>query len=200
MTKHTVVALMEDKPGVLNRVVNMFSRRAFNIESLTVGHSDQPHISRMTVVVDSTNSDVEQVVKQLYKLIDVIKVSDVTHDKTVMRDLALIKVHATRDTRAEIIQIAGILGAQIVDLAHDSVIVQIGDEEEKVDDFVRLIRPFGIKEMVRTGRVAMARGALAVTRAPEADELATATSRPRYDTKAQPGRKKVTADLTGDAG
>ena len=197
MTKHTVVALMEDKPGVLNRVVNMFSRRAFNIESLTVGHTDQPHISRMTVVVDSSNSDVEQVVKQLYKLIDVIKVSDVTDDKAVMRELALIKVHATRDTRAEIIQIAGILGAQIVDLAHDSVIVQLGDEEERVEDFVRLVRPFGIKEMVRTGRVAMARGTLNVQRAPELAELATATTRARYET---PSKKKVTADLTGDAG
>ena len=197
MTKHTVVALMEDKPGVLNRVVNMFSRRAFNIESLTVGHTDQPHISRMTVVVDGSNTDVEQVVKQLYKLIDVIKVSDVTHDKAVLRELALIKVHATRDTRAEIIQIAGILGAQIVDLAHDSVIVQLGDEEERVEDFVRLIRPFGIKEMVRTGRVAMARGSLNVQRAPELAELATPTTRARYDA---PAKKKVTADLTGDAG
>ncbi|HEV8636566.1 MAG TPA: acetolactate synthase small subunit [Chloroflexota bacterium] len=197
--KHTLVALMEDKPGVLNRVVNMFSRRAFNIESLTVGHTDQRGISRMTVVADGTNTDVEQVVKQLYKLIDVIKVSDVTHDKTVLRDLALIKVSATRDTRTEIVQIAGILGAQIVDLAHDSVIVQMADEEEKIDDFVRLVRPFGIKEMVRTGRVAMARGALNVQRAPEAEELATATARPRYDVRT-PSKKKVTADLTGDAG
>jgi acetolactate synthase-1/3 small subunit len=198
--KHTLVALMEDKPGVLNRVVNMFSRRAFNIESLTVGHTDQRGLSRMTVVVDGTNTDVEQVVKQLYKLIDVIKVSDVTHDKTVLRDLALIKVNATRETRGEIVQIAGIVGAQIVDLAYDSVIVQMADDEEKIDDFVRLIRPFGIKEVVRTGRVAMARGALNVQRAPEADELATATARPRYEVRNQPGRKKVTADLTGDAG
>ena len=198
--KHTLVALMEDKPGVLNRVVNMFSRRAFNIESLTVGHTDQRGLSRMTVVVDGTNTDVEQVVKQLYKLIDVIKVSDVTHDKTVLRDLALIKVNATRETRGEIVQIAGIVGAQIVDLAHDSVIVQMADDEEKIDDFVRLIRPFGIKEMVRTGRVAMARGALNVQRAPEADELATATARPRYDTRTAPKGKKVAVDLTGDAG
>jgi acetolactate synthase-1/3 small subunit len=197
VTKHTVVALMEDKPGVLNRVVNMFSRRAFNIESLTVGHTDQPHISRMTVVVDGANTDVEQVVKQLYKLIDVIKVSDVTTDKTVLRELALIKVHATRETRAEVIQIAGILGAQIVDLAHDSVIVQLGDDEERIDDFVRLIRPFGIKEMVRTGRVAMARGSLNVQRAPELADLATPTTRARYEA---PSKKKVTADLTGDAG
>ncbi len=195
--KHTLVALMEDKPGVLNRVVNMFSRRAFNIESLTVGHTDQRGLSRMTVVVDGTNTDVEQVVKQLYKLIDVIKVSDVTTDKTVLRELALIKVHATRETRAEVIQIAGILGAQIVDLAHDSVIVQLGDDEERIDDFVRLIRPFGIKEMVRTGRVAMARGSLNVQRAPELADLATPTTRARYE---GPTKKKVAVDLTGDAG
>src|SRR5207248_5108035 len=92
--KHTLVALLEDKPGVLNRVVNMFSRRAFNIESLTVGHTEQPHISRMTVVVDGTNTDVEQVVKQLYKLIDVLKVSDVTQDKSLLRALALVMVTA----------------------------------------------------------------------------------------------------------
>ncbi|HZQ97223.1 MAG TPA: acetolactate synthase small subunit, partial [Chloroflexota bacterium] len=157
--KHTLVALLEDKPGVLNRVVNMFSRRAFNIESLTVGHTEQPHISRMTVVVDGTNTDVEQVVKQLYKLIDVLKVSDVTQDKTVFRDLALIKVSTNRDSRAEIVQLAQIVGARVVDVAQDSVILQMTDEEEAIDAFVALIRPFGIKEMVRTGRVAMVRGA-----------------------------------------
>src|SRR4026208_1552252 len=110
--KHTLVALLEDKPGVLNRVVNMFSRRAFNIESLTVGHSDQTGISRMTVVVDGTNTDVEQVVKQLYKLIDVLKVSELTQDKTIMRDLALIKVAAKGETRGEIVQLASIVGAK----------------------------------------------------------------------------------------
>jgi acetolactate synthase-1/3 small subunit len=196
--KHTLVALMEDKPGVLNRVVNMFSRRAFNIESLTVGHTEQPHISRMTVVVDGTNTDVEQVVKQLYKLIDVLKVSDVTHDKSVMLDLVLIKVATNRDTRGEVVQLANIVGAKIVDLAQDSLILQIADEEEAIDSFVALLRPFGIKEMVRTGRVAMVRGAMGVTRAPSFEELAHPTPRPRYD--AAPQRKKVTADLTGDAG
>ncbi len=193
--KHTLVALLEDKPGVLNRVVNMFSRRAFNIESLTVGHTEQPHISRMTVVVDGTNTDVEQVVKQLYKLIDVLKVSDVTQDKTVFRDLALIKVSTNRDSRAEIVQLAQIVGAQVVDVAQDSVILQMTDEEEAIDAFVALIRPFGIKEMVRTGRVAMVRGAQGVTRAPSFEELAHPTQRPRYE-----ARKKVPVDLTGEAG
>src|SRR5438552_11003838 len=164
--KHTLVALMEDKPGVLNRVVNMFSRRAFNIESLTVGHTEQPHISRMTVVVDGSNNDVEQVVKQLYKLIDVLKVSDVTQDKSVFRDLAMIKVSTNRDSRGELIQLANLVGAKVVDVAADSLILQMSDEEEAVDAFVALIRPFGIKELCRTGRVAMVRGAVGVTRAP----------------------------------
>jgi acetolactate synthase-1/3 small subunit len=193
--KHTLVALMEDKPGVLNRVVNMFSRRAFNIESLTVGHTEQRGISRMTVVVDGTNTDVEQVVKQLYKLIDVLKVSDVTQDKSILRDLALIKVTAKGDTRGEIVQLVNIVGAKVVDIAADSLVIQIADDEDSIDSFVALLRPFGIKEMVRTGRVAMVRGAAGVTRAPSFEELAHPTSRPRYET-----RKKVTADLTGDAG
>ena len=193
--KHTLVALMEDKPGVLNRVVNMFSRRAFNIESLTVGHTEQRGISRMTVVVDGTNTDVEQVVKQLYKLIDVLKVSDVTQDKSVLRDLALIKVTAKGDTRGEIVQLVNLVGAKVVDIAADSLVVQMADAEDAIDAFVALMRPFGIKEMVRTGRVAMVRGAAGVTRAPSFEELAHPTPRPRYEV-----RKKVTADLTGDAG
>jgi acetolactate synthase-1/3 small subunit len=193
--KHTLVALVEDKPGVLMRVVNMFSRRAFNIESLTVGHSDQAGISRMTVVIDGTNTDVEQVVKQLYKLIDVLKVSDVTQDKSLFRDLAMIKVSTNRDTRGEIVQLASIVGAKIVDVADSSVIVQMTDDEEAIDAFVALVRPFGIKELVRTGRVAMVRGAQGVTRAPSAEELAHPTHRPRYEVK-----KKVPVDLTGEAG
>jgi acetolactate synthase-1/3 small subunit len=193
--KHTLVALMEDKPGVLNRVVNMFSRRAFNIESLTVGHTEQRGISRMTVVVDGTNTDVEQVVKQLYKLIDVLKVSDVTQDKSVLRDLALIKVTAKGDNRGEIVQLVNIVGAKVVDIAADSLVIQMADDEDSIDSFVALRRPFGIKEMVRTGRVAMVRGAAGVTRAPSFEELAHPTSRPRYE-----ANKKVTADLTGDAG
>ena len=194
--QHTIIALVEDKPGVLNRVVNMFSRRAFNIESLTVGHTELPHLSRLTVVVDASNTDVEQVVKQLYKLIDVVKVSDVTDDKSVFRDLALIKVSAKSGTRGEIVQLASILGAKVVDLAQDSVIVQMVDTEEAIDGFVALVRPFGIKELVRTGRVAMVRGAVGVTRAPSAEELARPTHRPRYEAP----KKKVAVDLTGEAG
>ena len=194
--KHTLVALMEDKPGVLNRVVNMFSRRAFNIDSMTVGKTETADISRMTIVVDAANNDVEQVVKQLYKIIDVLKVSDLTHDKAILRDLALIKVTVTRDTRADIVQMATIVGGKIVDLAADSIIVQMVDTEDALDDFVTLMRPFGIKEIVRTGRVAMVRGSLGVTRAPNADELVSIHVR----RDAPPPKAKVAIDLTGDAG
>lgn len=161
--RHTLVALVEDRPGVLNRIVGLFSRRAFNIESLTVGHTDLPNISRMTIVVDGTDHDVEQVVKQLYKVIDVLKVSDVTHDRTVVRELALVKVTATRDTRSEIMQVVDIYRAKIVDVASNSLVVETTGPEEKIDSLIGLLRPFGIKELVRTGRVAMVRSAAGVT-------------------------------------
>lgn len=156
--KHTLIAWVEDKPGVLNRVASLFRRRNFNIESLTVGHSETPHISRMTIGVDGDDAVVEQVIKQLYKLINVTKILDVTNEQSVIREMALIKVHATSATRGEIIQLSGVFGAKIVDLALDSVTVEITGEEDKVDALYRLLRPFGIKELVRTGRVAMLRG------------------------------------------
>ena len=161
--KHTLVALMEDKPGVLNRVVNMFSRRAFNIESLTVGHTEQRGISRMTVVVDGTNTDVEQVVKQLYKLIDVLKVSDVTQDKSVLRDLALIKVAATGDARTQVMQLVDVYRARIVDVAPESLVIETTGTEDKIDSLLEVLRPYGVIEMVRTGRVSMVRGSAPAT-------------------------------------
>jgi acetolactate synthase small subunit len=119
MTKHTLIALMEDKPGVLNRVASLFRRRNFNIESLTVGHSETPGISRMTIVVNADHAGgIEQVEKQLYKLVNVTKVSDVSHEPTVIRELALIKVHAAAPTRAEIMQLVDIFRANVVDVAH----------------------------------------------------------------------------------
>jgi len=162
--KHTVVALVENHPGVLNRTANLFRRRGFNIDSLTVGRTDQPRVSRMTIVVDGANTVVEQVVKQLYKLVDVLKVSDVSDDSVVARELALIKVSATASTRGEIMQIADIYRAKIVDVAQDSLMVEITGGEEKIESIVQLLRRFGIKEMVRTGRVAMVRGASGVTK------------------------------------
>ncbi len=160
--QHTLVALVENQPGVLQRVANLFSRRGFNIESLTVGHTDTPKTSRMTIVVNAADTKVDQVTKQLYKLINVLKVSDVTTDRTVDRELALIKVSASASTRAEIAQIVDIFRARIVDLGRDSLTVEVTGESEKLDSIVGLLRPFGLKEMVRTGRISMTRGSGAV--------------------------------------
>jgi acetolactate synthase I/III small subunit len=161
-SRRTLVVLMEDKPGVLSNVSNMFRRRNYNIESLTVGHSETLGISRMTVVVHASDTVLEQVIKQLYKLIHVTKVTDITDDDAVIRELALIRVHAISTSRAEIKQLVDIFRAQIIDVAHDSMTIEITGTEDKVDSLVEILRPFGIKELTRTGRVAMVRGGLAV--------------------------------------
>jgi acetolactate synthase-1/3 small subunit len=155
----TLIALVEDKPGVLNRVASLFRRRAFNIESLTVGHTEQPGVSRMTIVVDSSRTDAQKVVQNLYKLVNVIQVIDVTEDPSVMRDLALIKVQANGGgTRAEVMQIVETFRARVVDVALKTLVVEVTGTDEKIDGLVDVLRPYGIVEMVRTGRVAMARG------------------------------------------
>ena len=156
--KHTLVALVEDKPGVLNRVASLFRRRNFNIESLTVGGTHLPEVSRMTILVDTEYTPVSLVEANLSKLINVIDVQDVTHTPTVMRDLALIKVRADAADRAEIAQLAEIFRAKIVDVGVDSVIVEVTGDEEKISGLVELLRDKGIVEMVRTGQIAMARG------------------------------------------
>ena len=156
--QHTLIALMENKPGVLNRVSTLFRRRNFNIESLTVGHSGTPGISRMTIVTQGDDPTIEQVVKQLYKLINVTKVTDVTAESTVIRELALIKVHATPNSRSEILQLVDIFRAQVVDVAVNSLTIEITGDEDKVNGLVALLRPYGIQELARTGRLAMLRG------------------------------------------
>jgi acetolactate synthase-1/3 small subunit len=156
--KHTLVALVENKPGVLVRVAGMFRRRNFNIESLTVGHTETSEFSRMTIVVDGANTDIEQVERNLGKLVNVVGLTDLTNQPAVVRDLALIKVHASSSGRAELMQLASIFNAKIVDVAYDAVIIEIAATEQKVDSLVDLCKPFGIIEMVRTGRVAMSRG------------------------------------------
>ena len=156
--KHTVIAWMEDKPGVLNRVAGLFRRRNFNIESLTVGHSEAPGISRMTFVVEGDDRQLRQVETQLDKLINVTAVQNVTDEPTVIRELALVKVNATSTNRAEILQLVDIYRAGIVDVAMDSLVIQITGPEDRVDSLISLLETFGIKEMVRTGRVAMVRG------------------------------------------
>ncbi len=158
-TKHTIVALVEDKPGVLNRVASLFRRRGFNIESIAVGHSEMPNFSRMTIVVNGTATSVEQVRKQLEKVVEAVKVSDITAEPTVTREQALIKVKTTPGTRSDIIQIVDIFRANIVDVASDSVTIEVTGDEDKVNSLLQLLRGFGIREISRTGRIAMTRGA-----------------------------------------
>ena len=161
-TKHTIVAMVEDKPGVLNRMASLFRRRGFNIEGIAVGHSELPHLSRVTIVVDGTTTSVEQVRKQLDKVVDVVKVVDITSSDMVDRELALIKVRASSVTRSEIMQIVDIFRANIVDVATDSVTVEVTGDEKKVASLYNLLRRFGIQEMARTGRIAMTRGSFSV--------------------------------------
>ena len=159
-TKHTLVALVEDRPGVLNRMASLFRRRGFNIESIAVGHSEIPNLSRMTIVVDGTTTSVEQVRKQLDKVIDVVRVSEISSSDMITRELALIKVKANSATRSEIMQIVDIFRANIVDVGADSVTVEVTGDEEKVNSLLNLLRGFGIRELARTGRLAMNRGGL----------------------------------------
>lgn len=170
-TKQTIVALVADRPGVLNRIASMFRRRNFNIESLAVGHSEQPDLSRMTFVVNTAPGSAEQVTKQLRKLIDVVKVSDITDEPMVAREMALIKVKATPATRSEIIQFVEIFRADIVDVSPDSLVIEITGDEDKIDALVRLMRPFGLKEIMRTGRVAMPRGSASAVAEDQDEEL-----------------------------
>jgi acetolactate synthase-1/3 small subunit len=158
---YTFIALVENKPGVLNRVASLFRRRNFNIESLAVGRTENPVISRMTIVVDCPNGDVDahRIEANLYKLVNVIDVQDVTHQPAVTRDLALIKVKAGPEMRAEINGLASIFRAHIVDVASDSLIVEITGTEDKIEGMIELLRPVGVIEMVRTGQVSMTRGA-----------------------------------------
>ena len=155
---HTLVALVEDKPGVLTRIASMFRRRGFNIASLAVGKSESPGLSRMTFVVEGDEDTVTQVIKQLDKLIDVMKVTDISNQEIVTRELALIKVCADTATRGEVIQIVHLFRANIVDVGAKSVMIEITGEEDKINALHDLLEPFGIIEMLRTGLVAMVRG------------------------------------------
>lgn len=168
--QHTLIALVENKPGVLNRVSSLFRRRKFNIESLNVGHTENPNISRMTIVVDNEAVEARKVEANLYKLVNVIDVQDVTHQPTVVRDLALIKVKASPEERSGVSNLASIFRAKIVDVAADSVIVEITGTEDKIEGLLELLKPLGVMEMVRTGQVAMMRGnALGVRHTPGAN-------------------------------
>ena len=161
----TFVVYVEDKPGVLNRVASLFRRRAFNIESLTVGHTDTPGVSRMTIVVGTDRDGARKVEAHLYKLVNVLRVDDVTDAPAVYRDLAMIKVQTTAETRAHIMQLVDVYRARIVDVSPESLMVEVTGAEDKIDSLLDVLRPYGVLAAVRTGRVAMARGAARTPRA-----------------------------------
>ncbi len=156
--RHTISVLVENKPGVLARVSSLFRRRGFNIESLSVGTTEREDLSRMTIVVKGDEKTLEQVTKQLNKLVEVVKVSDVSTN-SVERELCLVRVNAPPDKRGEIVELVNIFRARIVDVARDSFIVEVTGDEDKINAFVNLMRQYGIKEFARTGKVAMVRGA-----------------------------------------
>jgi len=156
--KHTISVLVENKFGVLARIATLFAARGFNIDSLAVGETENVDVSRMTIIVNGDERILDQVEKQLNKLVDVIKVSDFSSSGHVERDLALIKVKANKANRSEIIQITDIFRAKIIDVSVESITVEITGDEEKITALVSMLKPFGIKEMCRTGIIAMARG------------------------------------------
>jgi acetolactate synthase-1/3 small subunit len=156
--KHTISVLVENRPGVLARTAGLFSRRGFNIDSLAVSATEDPKTSRMTIVVEGPDQVLEQITKQLYKLMDVIKVIDHTGESVVSRELALIKVNAEPKHRAQIMQIANLFRANIVDVGDRTFIVEATGDEEKIDALELLLEEFGIQEMMRTGRIVLARG------------------------------------------
>ena len=156
--QHIITALVENKFGVLTRIAGLFSCRGFNIDSLAVGETHDPTLSRMTIVVTGDDRIIEQVNKQLNKLIDVVKVQDLTHERPVARELVLIKINCPSEDRSQIIQIVDIFKADVVDFAKKSITVQIIGDEDKITAFVDLMKTFGIKEMSRTGRIALPRG------------------------------------------
>lgn len=163
--RHVLVAIVNNRPGVLNRVASLMRARNFNIESLAVSHLDDPEISRMTITLLGDDVNVEQATKQLYKLIDVLKVQDVTDDPTVQHELVLVKVRATDHNRGELISIVEMYKARIVDMAPESVIVETTGTETEVDALIALLRGYGIKELVRTGTVVMSRGSQSIEEA-----------------------------------
>ncbi len=156
---HTFVVYVDDLPGVLNRIASLFRRRAFNIESLTVGHTELPGISRMTIVSRINEGAAHRVEANIYKLVNVLAVHDITHSSTVARSLALIKVQAREESRHRLMEIIRVFRARVVDLAPESLVIESTGAEERIEALVEMLRPFGILEMARTGRLAMTRGA-----------------------------------------
>ena len=169
--KHTISVLVENKAGVLARISGLFSARGFNIDSLAVGETEDTSVSRMTIVVRGDEKILEQVEKQLNKLVDVIKVSDFLDTPHLERDLVLVKVKAEKNTRSELLQIVDIFRAKIVDVSHDNLIIEMTGDEEKIEALIEMVSPFGIREMCRTGVVAMGRGGKVVSVSHEKEKV-----------------------------
>jgi acetolactate synthase I/III small subunit len=163
VSRHTLSVLVENKPGVLARVASLFSRRGFNIDSLAVGPTEHPEVSRMTIVVNVEESPLEQVTKQLNKLVEVIKIVELDPNASVARELLLVKVRADADTRGQVLEIVQLFRAKVVDVATDAVTVQVTGNQGKLEDFLRVVEPFGVRELVQSGMVAIGRGGRSIS-------------------------------------
>jgi acetolactate synthase-1/3 small subunit len=158
MSTHTLSVLVQNKPGVLARVSGLFARRGFNIDSLAVGETEDPNVSRMTIVVSVEDKPLEQITKQLHKLINVLRIAELPHEGSVERELALLKVGVGPGKRAEVLEIVEIFRAKVIDVDSDALVIEITGPPDKVAAFQQLLEPYGIVELARTGRVALARG------------------------------------------
>jgi acetolactate synthase-1/3 small subunit len=167
MSRHTLSVLVENKPGVLARIAGLFSRRGFNIDSLAVGPTEHPEVSRMTIVVNVEDSPLEQVTKQLNKLVEVIKVVELDREMSVNRELLLVKVKADSTSRGQVLEVVQLFRAKVVDVATDAVTIQIVGNQGKLEDFLRVLEPYGVRELVQSGVVAIGRGSRSVSERPE---------------------------------
>ena len=163
MSKHTLSVLVENKPGVLARIAGLFSRRGFNIDSLAVGPTEHPEVSRMTIVVNVEESPLEQVTKQLNKLVEVIKIVELEGAAAVTRELLLVKVKADAETRGQVLETVQLFRAKVVDVATDAVTIEVTGDADKLDAFLRVLEPFGVRELVQSGMVAVGRGSRSIT-------------------------------------
>lgn len=163
MANHTLSVLVEDKPGVLTRVAGLFARRGFNIDSLAVGATEVPGVSRITLVVDAASQSLEQVTKQLNKLVNVLKIVELDDEASVERELAMIKVSADGTTRGEVMEIAEVFRARVVDVDADAITLETTGSTDKIEAMIRLVTPYGIRELVRSGVVAVGRGSRSIT-------------------------------------
>ena len=173
---NTFVVYVENKPGVLTRVASLFRRRAFNIDSLTVGRTEKPEVSRMTITVDADQDQVRRIEANLYKLVNVLLVENITSEPAIVRDLAMIKVAATHEARSHVLELAGVFRGRVVDVAPESLIIEITGDEDKIDGLLEVLRPYGVLEMVRTGIVAMRRGSKCSSVSPGNSASETAAS------------------------